>query len=139
MSVRFSVFSGRQAVVEGLLKQCFSGGAPGSVTKDPLLAMAGESGETRCKRLELSDGSKVYLRSVWETMNFSIVVFDGVRAWSRSGMEASTSDHVISLLFPPCFVTCVSPVLVPISFIFYSFNLLQAIRGDLQFCGSMEI
>jgi hypothetical protein len=45
--------------------------------------------ETRCVNLELSDGCHIYLKSSWETINLSIVVLDGVHAWSRTGIYAS--------------------------------------------------
>ena len=43
--------------------------------------------ETYCIGLELSDGGQVYLKSTWESSNFSIVALDGVHAWSRIGMS----------------------------------------------------
>jgi hypothetical protein len=52
--------------------------------------------ETKYVRLELSNGCHVYLKSSWETTNLSIVVLDGVHAWSRTGMPPNFNLSLVS-------------------------------------------
>lgn len=81
MSSFLSVFS-EHALTE--LVKGFLHMTSGSVLQ--LSVEMAESEETRnFVRLELSDGDRVYVSSVWWTTNFSIVIFDGYQAWSHTG------------------------------------------------------